>query len=87
MRKTAQSEEEQWLAKRWLDLTPNPVEGRRRGRNHARKDGAGCGEAVVAGNGDSICKPTLDKLYAAQRKRDEDLKKQMARILGSEEQT
>lgn len=77
MARTGQCEEQRWLTARWLDERKRPTHdagsaGRRTDRSavdHVTRPGDGTNE--------NICNPTLEKLYAAQRKQKEDLKRQI----------
>ena len=77
MAQTAQREEQRWLTARRRNEQKRPTHDPRgaskrtdqKGINHATRPGDGTNE--------NICRPTLEKLYAAQRKQKEDLKRQI----------
>ena len=77
MTQTGKNEEQQWLTARWLNSQQRPTydaggTGRKSGQNEI--DDA---SRPNDGEHDNICSPTLEKLYAAQRKQKEDLKRQI----------
>ena len=77
MAKTTQCVEQEWLTERWLHENMS-----RRHTTRTVKTTTDRGEAHQTTRRsepmeDSICRPTLEKLYAAQRRQKEDLKRQI----------
>jgi hypothetical protein len=77
MAQTTEREEQRWLTTRWHNERKRPThdaEGASR-----RMDQKGINHAIRLSDGtnENICTPTLEKLYAAQRKQKEDLKRQI----------
>ena len=77
MAQTTQCEEERWLTQRWLDEESRwvPSTGTGKARNDGSKINQGMRPSDVTN--ESICRPTLEKLYAAQRKQRRDLERQI----------
>ena len=72
MARTAQHEEQQWLTARWLNEQSKPAHDARGSTSRSDRP-----SQPIDGANDTICNPTLEKLYAAQRKQKEDLKRQI----------
>ena len=77
MAQTAQREEQRWLTARWRNEQKRPTLDA--GGASRRTDQKGIDHATRSSDGtnEKICSPTLEKLYAAQRKQKEDLKRQI----------
>lgn len=78
---TVHSEEERWLMQRWhheeYRCAPST------GTADARDDGNAIHQGVRGGNdtNENACRPTLEKLYAARRKRARDLERQIEQAM------
>ena len=75
--KAQRNEEERWLRERWLHEEHRYApETRACGASEAGND---ADRKTMEGNrtNDNICRPTLEKLYAAQRKQKQDLERQI----------
>lgn len=74
MSQTNRDEEQRWLAERWFgeDTTPGPETASASAGNESDPTMRKPDQTI-----DVICTPTLEKLYAAQRKQKQDLAKQI----------
>ena len=77
MAKTGQREEQRWLTARWLNEPQRPTHDAGGTGRSSDQNGIDHASRPSDGRNDNICSPTLEKLYAAQRKQKEDLKRQI----------
>ena len=75
--KTKQLEEQRWLTERWLNDHHRPTRDAECTDRTSDQNEIDHASRQSDGENDSICHPTLEKLYAAQRKQKADLKRQI----------
>ena len=77
MAQTGEHEEQRWLTARWLNEQKKPTNDPEGASKRTDQKGIAHATRPDDGTNENICRPTLEKLYAAQRKQKEDLKRQI----------